>query len=357
VTEIILKGVQKKFGADVYAVENLDLVIAKGEFLTLLGPSGCGKTTTLRMIAGLETLTSGEIRFNEKRIDQLAPGQRNVAMVFQNYALYPHLNVHGNLEYPLKKRGVPRDQRQTMVATTAKMLQIEELLDRRPRQLSGGQQQRVALGRAMIRDPAVFLFDEPLSNLDAQLRATMRAELMRLHSRLGKTMVYVTHDQLEAMTMSTRIAVMYKGRLQQIDTPAAIYSRPANRFVAGFVGTPTMNFVEGVFAGGASGLEFRSKLLPAIPVPSLRGAAAGMAVEVGFRSEHVLLGQGTAQAEVSVIEALGHETLVLLTAGTDEIAVRTRPDVAVRVGEKVRFEIADPHVHFFAKTDGNRIGG
>jgi multiple sugar transport system ATP-binding protein len=356
-TQITLTGVQKKFGADVYAVENLDLVIAKGEFLTLLGPSGCGKTTTLRMIAGLETLTAGEIRFNDKRIDELAPGQRNVAMVFQNYALYPHLNVRGNLEYPLKKRGVPRDQRQTMVAATAKMLQIEELLDRRPRQLSGGQQQRVALGRAMIRDPAVFLFDEPLSNLDAQLRATMRAELVRLHQRLGKTMVYVTHDQLEAMTMSTRIAVMYKGRLQQIDTPAAIYNRPANRFVAGFVGTPTMNFVAGKFVEGQAGLEFKSSLLPAIAVGGLAGARAGMEVEVGFRSEHVALGQGTAAAEVSVIEALGHETLVLLTAGADEIVVRTRPDIQLRVGEKTRFDVATDQLHFFAKTDGNRIGG
>ncbi|MEJ1157292.1 ABC transporter ATP-binding protein [Prosthecomicrobium sp. N25] len=355
--DITLQAVEKRFPDGTVAVHALDLAIADGEFLTLLGPSGCGKTTTLRMIAGLETLTAGQILFGTTRIDPLAPGRRNIAMVFQNYALYPHLTVRGNLEYPLRKRGVPKAERAPMIERTARMLHIGELLDRRPRQLSGGQQQRVALGRAMIRDPAVFLFDEPLSNLDAQLRSAMRAELIRLHAQLGKTMVYVTHDQLEAMTMSTRIAVMFKGRLQQIGTPAEIYGRPANRFVAGFVGTPSMNFVDGEVAAGPAGPVFRSATLADLPLTGLPAGsvAAGEPVAAGFRSEHVALGAGADAATVSVVEALGHETLVLLAAGATEIAVRASADVGLKAGDRVPFAIAPERVHLFRVSDGTRI--
>ncbi|MGG5823065.1 ABC transporter ATP-binding protein [Falsiroseomonas sp. HW251] len=347
-TEIRLRGVRKEFPGGAVAVQDLDLTIADGEFLTLLGPSGCGKTTTLRMIAGLEMLSAGEIHFDSERVDRLPPSKRNIAMVFQNYALYPHLTVRGNLEYPLKRRGVPAGERPAMIDRTAKLLHIDELLDRRPRQLSGGQQQRVALGRAMIRDPAVFLFDEPLSNLDAQLRSTMRTELIRLHARLGNTMVFVTHDQLEAMTMSTRIAVMYRGLLQQVGTPAEIYGRPANRFVAGFVGTPAMNFWDATLTEGL----LRSAALTDLP---LAGVAASGPVAAGIRPEHILLGEGPATAEVAVVEALGHETLVLLSVGDQEFTVRAPAESALRPGEVVPFALKADRIHLFDPASGARL--
>ena len=241
---VSFEKVRKAFGK-VVAIPELDLAIAAGEFVSLLGPSGCGKTTTLRMLAGLDQPTGGRIRIGERIVNDLPPAARDIAMVFQSYALYPHMTVAENIAYPLKKRGVPRSERPAKVKAVAELLQLGPLLDRKPRQLSGGQQQRVALGRALVREPKVFLLDEPLSNLDAKLRAHMRAELIELHRRLGKTMVYVTHDQLEAMTMSTRIAVMQGGVLQQFGTPAEIYHRPANVFVAGFIGTPSMTLVDG----------------------------------------------------------------------------------------------------------------
>ena len=348
VTEIRLRGVRKQFPGGAVAVEDLDLTIADGEFLTLLGPSGCGKTTTLRMIAGLETLSAGEIHFDGQRVDKLPPAKRNIAMVFQNYALYPHLTVRGNLEYPLKRRGVPVSARPAMIDRTARLLHIDELLDRRPRQLSGGQQQRVALGRAMIRDPAVFLFDEPLSNLDAQLRATMRAELIRLHARLGNTMVFVTHDQLEAMTMSTRIAVMYRGLLQQVGTPAEIYGRPANRFVAGFVGTPAMNFWDATLASGQLHSAGLSDLW-------LAGVAAVGPVVAGIRPEHITLGEGPDIAEVSVVEALGHETLVLLSVQGLELTVRAPAEIALRSGQTVPIALKPDRIHLFDPVSGARL--
>ena len=244
---VTFDNVRKTFGETV-AIPGLDLMIRSGEFVSLLGPSGCGKTTTLRMLAGLEQPTSGEIRIGDRPVNDVAPAQRDIAMVFQSYALYPHMNVAENIAYPLRKRGVPKAERPAKVKAVADLLQLGPLLTRKPKQLSGGQQQRVALGRALVRDPQVFLLDEPLSNLDAKLRAHMRAELIELHRRLGKTMVYVTHDQLEAMTMSTRIAVMRDGVLQQFATPAEIYHWPANAFVAGFIGTPAMTIAEGEIA-------------------------------------------------------------------------------------------------------------
>ena len=242
--DVVLSNINKVFGTFT-AVDGLNLDIRQGEFVSLLGPSGCGKTTTLRMLAGLEFPSGGEIRIGDRVVNDLAPGQRDIAMVFQSYALYPHMSVGQNIAYPLKKRGVSKTERTAMVAKTAEMLQLTPLLNRKPRELSGGQQQRVALGRALVRDPKVFLLDEPLSNLDAKLRGYMRAELIELHQRLGRTMVYVTHDQLEAMTMSDRIAVMEGGKLQQFAPPQVVYREPANRFVASFIGTPGMNIVDG----------------------------------------------------------------------------------------------------------------
>jgi len=357
VTKIKFTGVQKQFPGGSNALESLDLTIDDGEFITLLGPSGCGKTTTLRLLAGLETLTKGEIFFNDKRIDQLAPAKRNIALVFQNYALYPHMTVRGNLEYPLKKHDVPKAERTAKIDAVATILQIEELLERKPRQLSGGQQQRVALGRAMIRDPAVFLFDEPLSNLDAQLRATMRVELTRLHARLRKTMVYVTHDQLEAMTMSTRIVVMLKGHLQQVGTPAEIYSRPANRFVAGFVGTPSMSFLDGAIGASTAGPIFKSGLPQEIALPASAKAVPDTRIVAGIRSEHVTIGEGTSSGDVVSFEAVGHETLVTLATAAGPLTARAAPDIGVRVGDRIAFHIADAAVHFFDTGSGVRIEG
>src|ERR1700682_3572259 len=240
-----LEGLQKVFGKDTLVVDIEEMLIPAGEFVTLLGPSGCGKTTTLKLIAGLERPTRGGIYFGERRVTALPPGSRDIAMVFQNYALYPHMTVQDNLEYGLKKHRVPRDERQRRVTWASEMLQLDKLLRRKPRELSGGQQQRVALGRAMVREPKAFLLDEPLSNLDARLRLLMRAELIRLHHTIDTTMIYVTHDQVEAMSMSQRIAVMRDGRIQQYDRPEVIYKFPASRFVAGFIGSPGMNFYEG----------------------------------------------------------------------------------------------------------------
>jgi ABC-type sugar transport system ATPase subunit len=354
--EIRLNGIAKRFGNDVYALHPTDLTIRNGEFLTLLGPSGCGKTTTLRMIAGLEDPSAGEIHFDEKRIDRLTPGKRNVAMVFQNYALYPHMTVRGNLEYPLKKRGVPQDQRARQVQRTAEILHIGELLERRPRQLSGGQQQRVALGRAMIRDPAVFLFDEPLSNLDAQLRAVMRAELTRLHDEISKTMVYVTHDQLEAMTMSDRIVVLYLGRIQQVGTPKEIYSRPANRFVASFVGTPAMNFIDGRIArdGGDFSVALMDGASAALAVGTA-GLEDGRAVVAGVRPEHITIGGGGIPARVTLVEDLGHEAQVSLRVGSSDFIARAPAGIRLGIGETLAIGFEPSAVHLFDPADGIRI--
>ena len=354
---VTLTDLRKVFGESTVALHGLNLEIKDEEFLTLLGPSGCGKTTTLRMIAGLESPTSGTIRFNEQVVNDTPPAKRNIAMVFQSYALYPHMTVRGNLEYPLKKRKVPADQRAKMVADSANLLQITELLDRRPRQLSGGQQQRVALGRAIIRNPQVFLLDEPLSNLDAKLRAYMRAELIQLRRRIGKTMIYVTHDQLEAMTMSDRIAILNHGRLQQLGTPDDVYNRPVNQFVAGFIGTPAMNFIEGELTGDAGAPTFRSATL-SIPLSkgAAHGANPGRKVVAGIRPEDILIGQGQQAVQIDVVEPTGHETVVFIDAQGQKLVSRVGAEIRVKALSQAQVGFREANVHIFDAQTGDRIG-
>lgn len=347
---VVFSKVRKEFGSFT-AVEGLDLTIEQGEFVSLLGPSGCGKTTTLRMLAGLEFPSSGEIRIGERVVNDVPPGERDIAMVFQSYALYPHMTVGSNMEYPLKKRGLPRAERQEKVARAADMLQLTELLDRKPRQLSGGQQQRVALGRALVRDPQVFLLDEPLSNLDAKLRSYMRAELVELHARLGRTMVYVTHDQLEAMTMSDRIAVMLAGDLQQFAPPQEVYRAPANRFVASFIGTPSMNLVDGKLVLQDSVWYFTAPGLT-IPVPPLIAATKADKACLGVRPEHVQLGEGELQARVQLVEQTGHENIVVLdVAAGIRLTGRTPSAQLPRVGDTINYRIDSEQVHVFGAGD------
>jgi multiple sugar transport system ATP-binding protein len=343
--------VRKAFGSAV-AVKGLDLAVREGEFVSLLGPSGCGKTTTLRMLAGLEFPTDGEIRIGDRVVNAVPPGQRDIAMVFQSYALYPHMTVAENIAYPLKKRRVPKPEREAKVKAAAGTLHLTQLLDRKPRQLSGGQQQRVALGRALVRDPKVFLLDEPLSNLDAKLRAHMRAELIELHRRLGRTFIYVTHDQLEAMTMSDRIAVMHEGELQQFGAPMEVYERPANLFVAGFIGAPAMNLLEGRLEAAGAGLVFTG---PGFSLPVASGGAAGQKVTLGVRPEDILLGSGDGSMTIRVVEPTGHETIVMADVGGFGLTLRAPADLALTPGVERRFSVKKQRLHAFDTTTGQRL--
>ena len=339
---IRFQNVTKTFGAT-KVVDDLSLEIADGEFLVLLGPSGCGKTTTLRMLAGLETVTSGDIFINAERINDVPTQQRDLAMVFQSYALYPHMTIADNIAYPLRVRKLGRDERDRRVARVAKLLEIESLLERKPRHLSGGERQRVALARAIVREPRAYLMDEPLSNLDARLRVQMRGELKHLQHQLGTTTIYVTHDQAEAMTLASRVAVMKKGRLQQLDTPLNIYNRPANRFVAEFVGSPSMNFVDGRVERGMFVSEF-------VRVPVDRPDAE---VSLGIRPEHIhVLTQpqdGAIPAKVYVTELMGNETFVFLTVGTHRLIARAPADFRAEVESNVWLRLDTEKAHFFEK--------
>ncbi len=365
--EVAFEKVRKEFGSTV-AVDDLDLTIDEGEFVSLLGPSGCGKTTTLRMLAGLEEPTGGTLRIGERVVNGVPPSQRDIAMVFQSYALYPHMTVGKNIAYPLRKRGVREPERSERVGATARLLELEELLDRKPRQLSGGQQQRVALGRALVREPEVFLLDEPLSNLDARLRAHMRAELIELHRRIGRTMIYVTHDQLEAMTMSTRIAVMNAGVLQQFATPADIFHRPANVFVAGFIGSPGMSLVSGELIsvsesgdrdakrGGAARFRVRCDALDIPLAPGLLGdSVVPGPVSLGIRPEDILIGDGEHSADVRVVERTGHESIVRLDAEGTPLIARAPGDTPISAGETVRFALRGERLHLFDASTGRRL--
>ena len=344
---VVLSKVRKEFGSFT-AVHGLDLNIEEGEFVSLLGPSGCGKTTTLRMLAGLEFPTAGEIHIGERLVNDLPPGQRDIAMVFQSYALYPHMTVAQNIAYPLKKRGVSAVEREKSVEATATLLQLTELLGRKPRQLSGGQQQRVALGRALVRDPKVFLLDEPLSNLDAKLRGYMRVELVELHRRLGRTMVYVTHDQLEAMTMSDRIAIMEGGELQQFAPPTDVYAQPANRFVASFIGTPAMTLIDGSLSSQDGAWTFDAEGVKLKIADPLADCAEPGPACLGVRPEHVSIGDGPINATVQVVEKTGHENIVFLKLPHDHrLTARAPATQTWQPGEAVSVSLDMNNVHIF----------
>ena len=325
---IEFRNVSKHFGG-ASVVDDLSLEIRDGEFVVLLGPSGCGKTTTLRMLAGLETVSSGDIFIDTERVNDVPTQHRDLAMVFQSYALYPHMTIAENIGYPLRVRKFDKAQRAERVNRVAAMLKIESLLDRKPRQLSGGERQRVALARAIVREPRAYLMDEPLSNLDARLRVQMRGELKRLQHQLGTTTIYVTHDQAEAMTLASRVAVMRKGRLQQFDTPMNIYNFPANRFVAEFVGSPSMNFIE----------------------------EAG--VTMGIRPEHIRVfsepRDGAIEASVYVTELMGNETFVFLSVGANRLIARAPADFRAEVESKVWLQLATDKVHYFDPKSGERL--
>ncbi|HEV8645447.1 MAG TPA: ABC transporter ATP-binding protein [Burkholderiales bacterium] len=347
-----LINVQKSFGS-MQILHDISISHGDGEFLVLVGPSGCGKSTLMNIIAGLEEPTGGRLQLDGRDITSLPPADRNISMVFQSYALYPNMTVAQNIEFPLTMRKVEKSKRAERVKSVAKLLQIEHLLDRRPRELSGGQRQRVAIGRALAREPQLYLFDEPLSNLDAQLRLDMRTEIKKLHQRLGATIVYVTHDQIEAMTLATRIAVMKGGVVQQLGTPYEVYNRPANTFVAGFMGSPRMNLTRAdVVAGnGALALEIRIGDRPRVridlpPMPALMDRYVGREIIAGIRAEAVSLARegmvaGATQrlldARVEVIEPTGADTLVVLNLGGHEFTVRLEPDVSLKPGQDARF--------------------
>jgi multiple sugar transport system ATP-binding protein len=348
-----LINVQKSFGP-VKILHDISIALRDGEFLVLVGPSGCGKSTLMNIIAGLEEPTGGSLNLAGREITHVAPAERNISMVFQSYALYPNMTVAKNIEFPLEMRKVEKSTREERVKSVARLLQIEHLLERKPRQLSGGQRQRVAIGRALAREPQLYLFDEPLSNLDAQLRVDMRTEIKKLHQRLKATIVYVTHDQIEAMTLATRIAVMKGGVLQQLGTPHEVYNRPANTFVASFMGSPRMNLVKSTVRADATGLHLDIGPIGSdrvsLPVPTAPAASlkffVGREVIAGLRAEAVSLAvdgmvagpdQCFVDAHVQVIEPTGADTLVVLDMGGSEFTVRLDPDVALRPDQRARF--------------------
>src|SRR6516162_10001241 len=362
---IVLAKVNKHYGSLHHAVKDVDLEIADREFVALVGPSGCGKSTTLRMIAGLEDISSGEIRIGGRVVNHLPPRDRDVAMVFQNYALYQHMSVYDNLAFGLRNKRVPEREIRAAIDRAAEILGLHELLKRRPRQLSGGQQQRVALGRCLVRNPLVFLFDEPLSNLDAKLRAQMRVEIKRLHAQVPTTSVFVTHDQVEAMTLGDRVVVMRDGRVQQVGTPLSVYARPVNRFVAGFIGAPAMNFLEvtigieggTVFAGSAA-----LKLAVAESSSRVLAGRQGRSVTMGIRPEHLVLGDGSPgrsfDAKVEVVEQLGSEILLETRVGDRRVTVaRVMAETRIAAGDQVRLSVQPGRLHFFDPETEDVIAG
>ena len=354
---VAFENVVKKYG-DVTAVNNLNIDVADKEFLVLVGPSGCGKTTALRCLAGLEEITSGNIKIGERIVNDIAPKDRDIAMVFQSYALYPHLSVYDNMAFGLKLRKVPKDEIKRRVNEAADILGIRDLLDRKPRQLSGGQRQRVAVGRAIVREPKVFLFDEPLSNLDAKLRVAMRAEISKLHQRLQTTFIYVTHDQIEAMTMATRIAVINKGILQQLDTPQNLYDHPNNLFVAGFIGSPAMNFFPGRLRKDNGKLVVDTGDF-SVPIPAKISkpyeAHAGKDIIFGIRPENIHdadfvppnIDAEKVAVKVDVTELMGNEIFLYLVSGKNTFVSRVDPRSKLRVGEQAQVAFDMDSIHIF----------
>ncbi|WP_204115549.1 ABC transporter ATP-binding protein [Shimia biformata] len=343
---VALRNIRKSYGA-VEVLHGIDLDIADGEFTVLVGPSGCGKSTLLRSIAGLETISNGEIALDGAVINKLQPKERNIAMVFQNYALYPHMNVAKNMAFSLRLAKQPKDEIDRKVRDAAEILDLAPLLDRYPRQLSGGQRQRVAMGRAIVRDPEVFLFDEPLSNLDAKLRVQMRAEIKELHQRLKTTTIYVTHDQIEAMTMADKIVVMRGGHVEQIGSPLELYDRPASVFVAGFIGSPAMNFLPAAATGGT--LVTKSSVSVG-KAPA--GVDEGRSVIAGFRPEDLRLADSGMPAKVVVVEPTGAETQLMLRMADGDIVFTTRDRISVGPGDTVHLQIEPGKLHCFdAETE------
>jgi multiple sugar transport system ATP-binding protein len=363
-----LVKVKKVYPGGVEAVPCVDLEIPDREFTVLVGPSGCGKSTVLRMIAGLETITEGEIYIGDRLVNDLPPKDRNIAMVFQNYALYPHMTVRQNLAFGLKLRKTPPEEIKKKVEAAAEILDIPQLLDRKPKALSGGQRQRVAVGRSIVRDPDVFLFDEPLSNLDAKLRVQMRAEISKLHRQLKATMIYVTHDQTEAMTMGDRIVVLKDGLIHQVDPPLELYRHPADRFVAGFIGSPPMNFLEGKIVEDDGGLyfdegAFRFKIVP--EQAEKLAERTGQVIVCGVRPEDLHLAEEVEsadpkkqfEAEVDEVEPLGSEMYVYFTAGKSRLVGKLVAVRYLKVGEKVPLLIDTEKVHFFDPESGKTVAG
>ncbi len=356
-TEVKLEALSKRFG-EIAAVDAVDLTIESGEFIVLVGPSGSGKTTCLRMIAGLEMVSAGAIYIGDRDVAKVHAKDRDVAMVFQLYALYPHMTVAENMGFALKLRKMPRDEIKRRVHEVAEILGITEELPRRPKTLSGGQQQRVALGRAIVRDPAVFLFDEPLSNLDAKLRVSMRSELIKLHHRLDATMIYVTHDQTEAMTMGDRIVVMDEGRIQQVGTPLNVYDNPDNIFVAGFIGSPTINLLRGGVKPAAGLATFEAEGV-AFELPTNHAAAQEEDVTLGIRPEFISLGSGLGAANINcrvdAVEHLGAETILELSAEGLSLTAKMARNNALHHGEKVCVHAAPEKILAFDSHSGNRL--
>ncbi len=346
--EVSLRGVTKQWGAFM-GVKAIDLDIAEREFIVFLGPSGCGKTTTMRMIAGLEDPTSGEISIGGRVVNDLEPKDRDVAMVFQNYGLYPNLSVYENIRFPLKVRKVAASTHDARVRKAAAMVELGDLLERKPRELSGGQRQRVALARAIVREPAVFLMDEPLSNLDAKLRVSTRAQIKNLQHELKVTTIYVTHDQIEAMTLADRVVVMNKGQFQQVGTPTEIYDRPANTFVAGFIGSPAMNLIDGEISGGVF-------TAPNIRIAGLSAAQSGK-ITLGFRAEDATITSSKAEisAPVYSIELLGDATLVSVRSASALIAVKAPKEFRTEIGQPISFSVKPSACHLFADGSGMRL--
>jgi multiple sugar transport system ATP-binding protein len=360
-SSLTIRSLRKTFGA-IDVLKGIDLEASAGEFIVLVGPSGCGKSTLLSMIAGLESVTSGEIWIGERMVNSVAPKDRDIAMVFQSYALYPTMTVRENMAFGMESRGVPKAVQKEAIDRVASLLQIQALLDRKPSQLSGGQRQRVAMGRALVRDPKLFLFDEPLSNLDAKLRVEMRTEIKRLHQRVGKTTVYVTHDQVEAMTLASRIAVMHHGELQQFDVPEVIYNRPANMFVAGFMGSPSMNFIPAIVAShrGKPAADLKlgnggQAVLPLSQPPD--DLSTGQEIILGVRPEHLFRYEpelksrkpalAKVSAQVDVVEPTGADTIAVLRLGEHEVVGSFEPDGAPAWGETVELGIDMSHACLF----------
>ncbi len=355
--EIQLKNVFKKYG-DIPVIHGVDWHIRDGEFVVIVGPSGCGKSTLLRMVAGLETITKGEISIGDRVVNDLEPAQRDIAMVFQNYALYPHMSVFKNMAYGLKIRGIPKNEIEERVKKAADILEIGDYLKRSPRQLSGGQRQRVAMGRAIVREPAVFLFDEPLSNLDAKLRVQMRLEIKKLQERLGITSVYVTHDQIEAMTLGHRLMVLNDGYVEQLGTPIELYEKPATAFVAGFIGSPAMNFLDGKISSDGNKIECSGGY--DLPLDHELAGHAGQPVSVGMRPEHLRAGEeadGTLAFTITVVEHLGADTLVhgAFNGGESDLTVRLEGIRRILPGETLSLTIAPENIHIFAADSGKRL--